>query len=68
MFKFLYIYIYPCGSRKSNGSLDALDEHRRNLTRLKPELENLVDFGATKVFILFSNLPFFPEPPPCIFP
>jgi len=35
--------------RKSNGSLDALDEHRRNLTRLKPELENLVDFGATKV-------------------
>jgi len=35
--------------RRSNGSLEALDEHRRNLTRLKPELENIMEFGGTKV-------------------
>ncbi|XP_023335374.1 N-acetylneuraminate 9-O-acetyltransferase [Eurytemora carolleeae] len=35
--------------RRSNGSMDALDEHRRNLTRLKPELENIMEFGGTKV-------------------
>ena len=32
-----------------NGSLEAVDEFRRNLTRLKPELENLMEFGGTKV-------------------
>jgi len=33
----------------SNGSDTALDEHRRNLTRLKPDLENIVEFGGSKV-------------------
>jgi len=35
--------------RRCNGSLEGLDEHRRNLTRLKPELENIMEFGGTKV-------------------
>ncbi len=35
--------------RRLNGSVEAVDEFRRNLTRLKPELENLIEFGGTKV-------------------
>ena len=35
--------------RRMNGSIEAVDEFRRNLTRLKPELENLMEFGGTKV-------------------
>ena len=33
----------------SNGSEVALDEHRRNLTKLRPDLENMSEFGGTKV-------------------
>ncbi len=35
--------------RESNGSLDALEEFGRNLSRLRPDLENMVEFGGTKV-------------------
>jgi len=38
----------PC--RESNGSLDILEEFGRNLSRLKPDLENMVEFGGTKVY------------------
>jgi hypothetical protein len=38
----------PC--RASNGSLDILEEFGRNLSRLKPDLENMVEFGGTKVY------------------
>jgi hypothetical protein len=34
--------------RESNGSLDALEEFGRNLSRLRPDLENIVEFGGTK--------------------
>ena len=37
------------GIQASNGSEVALDEHRRNLTKLRPELENMAEFGGTKV-------------------
>ena len=33
----------------SNGSEVALDEHRRNLTKLRPDLENIAEFGGSKV-------------------
>ena len=33
----------------SNNSLVTLDEHRRNLTRVRVELENMVEYGGSKV-------------------
>ena len=33
----------------SNNSQTSLDQHRRNLTRLRVELENIVQFGGSKV-------------------
>ena len=40
--------------RRLNGSVEAVDEFRRNLTRLKPELENLIEFGGTKVIAIYT--------------
>ena len=35
--------------KQSNNSAASLDQHRRNLTRLRVELENIVQFGGSKV-------------------
>ena len=38
----------------SNGSEVALDKHRRNLTKLRPDLENIAEFGGSKVLWALS--------------
>ena len=52
----------------SNSSEVALDEHRRNLTKLRPDLENMAEFGGSKVLwgfqviiTTFSSSPTFPQ-------
>ena len=35
--------------KMSNNSQTVLDEHRRNLTKLRAELENIVEYGGSKV-------------------
>jgi hypothetical protein len=49
-YRFLTLWVQICDifDRESNGSLDALEEFGRNLSRLRPDLENIVEFGGTK--------------------
>ena len=38
---------------ESNNSLVRLDQHRRNLTKLRVELENIAQYGSSKVDLYF---------------